>query len=212
MFMCALAMIFAISPSAHSRPVSYPGGWTFMTHHSFDKTALMVHYTTDTKHAFGYVAEYNDDKDWQFHGVLANYLAKRWNMPNSQANFYINSAAGVAYSDYRAFDGKTEAAGYTGISFDWEDRRFFTMYENRLTYAGDIEKSIDHMARLGVAPYIGDYGDVHSWLMLQADLKPNNKQDEWTITPLVRFFKDIYLLEVGVSDQGEGLVNFVVRF
>ena len=147
----------------------------------------------------------------QFHGAQLNYLVKRWNAEASQANFYMKSGAGAAYSDLGRFDGKTEAAGFTGIAMDWEDRRFFTSYSNRYTHAGDIDKFYMQSARVGVAPYIGDYGDVHTWLMLQGDHSPEG-DDHFTVTPLVRFFKGEYLAEAGISNHGDILFNAVIRF
>ena len=104
-----------------------------------------------------------------------------------------------------------EVAGFTAIAADWEDRRFFTSYEGRLTYAGDIDKFFMQKARVGVAPYIGDYGDLHTWLMLQVDHNPK-KTDTVEITPLIRLFKGVNLVEVGANTKGDVLLNWVMRF
>ena len=64
---------------------------------------------------------------------------------------------------------------------------------------------------MGVAPYIGDYGDTHTWLMLQVDHNPS-QDDDITFTPLIRVFKGEYLAEAGVSDQGDVLFNWVIRY
>lgn len=205
-----IAML-GISSAALSRPVSYPGGWTMMQMNDLDAHSVHVHYSPTAKYSIGYKTQYWRDEDWQFHGAQLNYLVKRWNAPASQANFYLKSGAGVAYSDYQSFDGKTEPAAFTGIALDWEDRRWFTSYENHLLYAGDIEKHFTQKARVGVAPYIGGYGDLHTWLMLQVDHNPK-ENDEITLTPLVRFFKGEYLAEAGVSDDGDVLFNWVIRF
>lgn len=47
--------------------------------------------------------------------------------------------------------------------------------------------------------------------MLQVDHNPS-ADDEITFTPLVRMFKGEYLAEAGVSDNGEVLLNWVIRF
>lgn len=206
-----LLALMMFSAEAFARPVSYPGGWTLMQMNDASMHSLHVHYSPTANYSIGYKAEYWRDTDWQFHGLQMNNLLKRWNMPNAQANLYLKSAAGVAYSDFRAFDGKTEPAAFTGIAFDAEDRRFFGMYENRLTYAGDINQSYQQKARLGVAPYIGDYGDLHTWLMLQVEHQPEGS-DHFTVTPLVRFFYDTTLVEAGYSNHGDILFNFVQRF
>ncbi len=204
-------IMLTLSGQAEARPVSYPGGWNVMQMNDMDAHSFHLHYSPTAKHSLGYKAQYWRDEDWQFHGLQWNYLVKRWNAPASQANFYLKSGAGLAYSDYQSFDSKTEPAAFTGIALDWEDRRYFTSYENHLLYAGDIEKHFIQKARVGIAPYIGDYGDLHSWLMLQLDHNPT-AEDEWVLTPLVRLFKDEYLAEAGISNDGDVLFNWIIRF
>jgi hypothetical protein len=206
-----LVAFFLIQVESYARPVSYPGGWTIMQNNNFDSHSVHVHYSPTAKYSIGYKGEYWRDEDWQFHGAQLNYLVKRWNKPASQANFYIKSGAGVAYSDYKQFDSKTEPAAFTGIAVDWEDRRYFTSYHNHLLYAGDIEKHYTQSAKVGIAPYIGDYGDIHTWMMFQADHNPKGN-DEFVFTPHLRFFKSEYLAEIGMSDDGDVLFNWIVRF
>lgn len=204
-------ILLALPATALARPVSYPGGWTFMQMNDMDAHSLHVHYSPTARHSIGYKAEYWRDQNWQFHGLQLNYLVKRWNRPASQANIYLKSAAGAAYSDYGRFENDTEPAAFTGIAMDWEDRRFFTGYENRVTYAGDFDRFFTQKVRIGIAPYIGDYGDLHTWLMLQVDHSPQ-KRDPVTFTPLVRMFKGEYLTEAGISDNGDILFNWIIRF
>jgi hypothetical protein len=151
------------------------------------------------------------EKEWQFHGVQLNYRLKRWNMPASQANLYMKSAAGLAYSDAGVFDSESEAAGFLGVAADWEDRRYFVSYENVAYEAGDIDSFFKQKARVGIAPYIGDYGDLHTWLMLQLEHMPE-ADDAMTLTPLVRLFKDDYLAEAGISEDGDIMINWIVQF
>lgn len=207
LFLLCLALPF---PAA-ARPVSWPGGWMVMGMHEGDMSSASLTYSPSNWYSVGYKAEYWQDRHWQFHGVEGNILAKRWNNPASQANLFIKNAAGFAYSDYGAFDGKMEPAAMTGFEIDWENRRFFTLYENHLIYAGDIERSFMQKARVGIAPYIGDYGDLHTWLMLQVDHNPKDV-DRFTVTPLVRLFKGYQLVEFGVSNQGEVLLNGTWQF
>lgn len=205
------ALLAGLAMPAMAMPVSYPGGWTVMQMNDAFSNSLHIHYSPTAKYSVGYKGEYFREGEWQFHGVQLNNLLHRWNNHDSQANLYLKSAVGVAYSDQGVFDHKTEAAGFTGIAGDWENRRFFTSYENRVIYAGDIEKEFSQKARVGIAPYIGDYGDVHTWLMLQVDHAPSAR-DNVTVTPLVRLFKGADLLEAGVNNNGKILFNYVHRF
>lgn len=190
---------------ALARPISYPGGWTVMQNNEPDTNSLHIHYSPTANYSVGYLAEYMQENDWQFHGVQLNNLLGRWNAPHSQANLYLQSGVGLAIDD------GAQAATFTGVAFDWETRRYFTSYENQVFYAGDIDKSFTQKARVGIAPYEGDYGDLHTWLMLQVDHTPSSSE-HFKITPLVRLFKGEYLAEAGVSNKGDVLLNWTIRF
>lgn len=192
---------------ALARPVSYPGGITLMQMNDIDSNSIHIHYSPTAKYSIGYKGEYWRDDEWQFHGMQINNLLKRWNRHASQANFYIKSGVGIVHSE----DDENSLAVFTGISLDWENRRYFTAYENRFYEAGDVDRFFTQKARIGVAPYIGDYGDLHTWLMLQVDHSPE-KEDTLTVTPLIRLLKGEYLTEIGVSENGDALINFVVRY
>lgn len=204
----ALAGLMALLgvEEAQARPVSYPGGTTLMLQNNGDVNSLHLHYSPTAHYSLGYRGEYWREGDYSIHALQMNNLLKRWNNPDSQANLYLKSGVGVAV------DGDdTQEAAFTGVAADWEDRRFFVSYENRYTHAGDIDDFYMQSARVGVAPYIGEYGDVHTWLMLQVEHEPEAK-DQITVTPLVRFFKDTHLIEAGLSNQGDVLFNWVMRF
>lgn len=200
-----------LSLPADARPVSYPGGVTAMLMNDGDSNSLHLHYSPTAQYSVGYKAEYWREKDYGIQALQLNALLKRWNKPDSQANIYLKSGAGVAYSDKDAFDREVQPAFYTGLAGDWENRRFFTSYENRFTEAGDIDQTFMEKARVGVAPYIGEYGDLHTWLMLEVRHAPEAK-DKVTVTPMVRFFKDTHLVEAGFSNQGTLLFNWVIRY
>ncbi len=200
------AGIAAIALPVEARPISYPGGITVMQMNDADSHNLHLDYSPTASYSLGYRAEYWREKSWQFHGLEGNYLLKRWNLPKSQANAYLKGALGVAHGH-----SQTSSAGYAGFSMDWEDRRYFTSYENQLVEAGDIDSFYMQSARIGIAPYIGDYGDLHTWLMLQVNHNPENDHPV-TVTPLVRLFKGTALGEAGISNRGDVLFNLTLQF
>ena len=197
--------------SAEARPVSYPGGWTGMFTNNGDRNGAHIHYSPTAKTSVGYKYEHWRDKEYDLHALQVNNLLKRWNKPDSQANAYLKSGVGVVDGKGGSYDGETDGAAFTGIALDWEDRRFFTSYENRYTYAGDLDDFYQQSARVGVAPYIGDYGDLHTWLMLEVEHSPE-ADDNFTVTPMVRLFKDVHLVEAGMSNHGDVLFNYVYRY
>ena len=209
---CVLLSIGLIIPSIiQARPVSYPDGWTTKLMNNGDLNSALIHYSPTAKISVGYKFEYLIDKEMSLNAVQVNNLLKRWNRPDSQANLYLKSGIGLAYSDKDVFDQEINAAGFIGIAADWEDRRYFVSYENRYTDAGKITNFSKQAARVGWAPYEGDYGDFHTWLMLQVEHMPENDHP-LTVTPLVRFFKDVHLFEAGINNRGKILINYVFRY
>lgn len=210
LFLVLAGVWLSVSP-AYARPVSYPGGWTAITENDGDANSLFVHYSPTATTSFGYRLEYQRDQEFTLNAVQMNNLLKRWNAKESQANLYLKTALGVACSDRGPLDGHTQPAGLVGLSADWEDRRFFTSYQNRYTEAGDIGDFFMQSFRIGVAPYVGDYGDLHTWLMLEVKHTPEGEHT-FAVTPLLRFFKDVHLVEAGISHHGEILLNYTFRY
>lgn len=199
-------LISLVGASAQARPISYPGGWTVMLMNDKDINSTHIHYTLNPKNSVGWRHEYLRDDSIHVDTVQHNFLLKRWNAPASQANIYIKSGVGMAYGG-----DETAPAAYTGLAIDWEDRRYFTSYENRFFTASDLESFVTHKARLGIAPYIGGYGDLHTWLMVEAEHEPG-ADDDFSLTPLVRFFKGAHLIEAGYNTDNAVLLNYIKRF
>lgn len=206
-------VIFTLLPLtvAEARPVSYQGGWTAIGESDRQSSALWVHHTLNPKFSLGLRSEWDRDSDILFNGVQGTWLAKRWFAPDSQANLYFFGTAGVA-------DGiddnplGSRAGGQIGVLADWETRRWFVSYRARAQDYGALDKSAMQAARLGWAPYEGDTGDLHTWLMVEVDQRPE-QENPIDVTPLLRFFKGPALFEVGYSlKDEEPLINFQYRF
>lgn len=198
----------AVPMAAQARPVSYPEGWTVMQRNNGDRSAAHLHYSPTASDSIGLYIERNWAEDVTFTGLQYNRLVKRWNGKGSQANLYAKF--GVGHADpFVSSDAKL--SGFTRFAADWETRRWFTSYELSATdFAGN--KSVRHSGRVGVAPYIGDYGDLHTWFMVQVDNQAE-AHTPVTTTPLVRFFKGVQMVELGYTlEEKEFLANWIVRF
>jgi len=192
--------------SVYARPISYPEGWTAMTMNDGDSNSINLQYSPTAKYSVGYTGEYQRADNTKLHVAQINYLVKRWNNPDSQGNFYLESGVGITDKN-----SHIDPAAFTGITTDWEDRRFLISYRNRLSVGGNIDEDFTQWGRMGVTPYIGDYGDLHTWLMVEVRHSPENK-DTVTVTPLVRLFKDTNMVEAGVSHTGKVMFNFMKQF
>lgn len=205
-----LLCIFGITASfiVQARPVSYADGWTLMLFNDAYRQSLHYHYSPTAKLSIGYRLEHWREFDSNLHLLQVNYLAKRWNQYDSQANLYFKSGIGVSNNTLHS---EQSLGAFLGFSADWEDRRYFAAYSNRYTYLNDNKDFFQQTIRLGWAPYEGDYGDLHTWLMLQIDHMPEN-DDQLVATPIVRLFKKVHLAEFGVSSKGEFSFNYIYRF
>jgi len=206
-------MVFTvISIAAQARPVSYPSGWTNIITNDGSSNSLLVHYSPTAKTSIGYRLEHLRENNININSLQINNLIKRWNNKDSQANFYLKLGIGSASINSGIQKGEDKFSAFTGIAADWEDRRYFVSYENKYTKIDDTNNSFyKQSARFGWAPYEGDYGDLHTWIMLQTEHSPK-ATDKYTVTPLIRIFKDVHLAEFGVSNHGNVLLNYTIRY
>lgn len=203
-----MTAVFGSSQQAEAKPISYVNGFMVMQENDETGHTLSLDYTIDPKLAVGLYAkkEGNQKKDFETVGPQVNYLVKRWNMPDGQANIF--SMTGVGVSRYH---GDNEFSAWQSILADYETRRVFTSYELRGMYAGDLEKSVWQRARVGVAPYLANYDDLNTWFMVQVDHHPA-KDNTLVVTPLVRFFYKTTLVEAGYSSNNHVMFNWVLQF
>lgn len=173
-----------------------------------DSNSSHVHYTLDPKNSLGWRHEYLRDTGTHIDTLQHNILLRRWNAPKSQANLYLKSGIGMASENGY---GEIRPAAFTGLAADWEDRRYFISYENHFLWTDGFNDYAKHKVRIGLAPYVGDYGDLHTWLMLQAEYDAGEK-DSFALTPLVRFFKGSTMIEAGYNLDDGLMFNFIRRF
>lgn len=207
-FLAAGLALAALAASASARPVSYAGGWTVMQENNGMYSSLHLHYSPTATDSIGLYTENNWDMDAVFTGLQYNRLVKRWNAPQSQGNLYLKLGAGAA--DPYGEDGQ-RAAGFAGLAADWETRRVFVSYDVRARDYGS-DQSVSHAARVGLAPYVAGYGDLHTWAMVQVENHPE-ADNPVQVTPLLRLFTGPVLVEAGYTlEEDRFLLNWIYRF
>ena len=168
---------------------------------------ISLDYTFTPTEAFGlYVKQEENGKEILMLTPEINTLLKRWNLPDAQGNIFNMSGAGLA-----RYRGRNQPCLWTAFLFDYESRRWFFSYEPRFVWDGDIEKSVWQRARVGIAPYLANYNQLYTWLMLQVDHHPA-KHDHFVATPLLRFFYKTYLFEIGYGSNQHIMVNWQIQF
>ena len=200
-----LILFLLLTASAHARPISYPEGWTVMTQNNWEKNRLHLHYSPTINYSVGVVTERFRTTEQKNYNFQLNNLLFRKNTLRSQANIYAMTELGLARENTTEFNKTFRLAG------DWETRRYFTSYSASLRHAGKIDNGSFHQkARVGIAPYLAEFGSLHTWLMLQVEHHPE-QDSEVRFSPLVRFFKGQFLLELGVDSEKDFLFNFIYR-
>ncbi len=207
-----LALTTALSTSlTAARPVSYTGGWTLIAESDRQSTGTLAHYTPSPKWSLGVRGEINRDHNYAIYSLHPTVLAKRWLGSNYQGNFYLHGGVGQA-SGVNGNPLGSQFAAFGGVMADWETRSLFVGYRSRYTDVGHFGDQFMQAVRAGFAPYEGDSGDLHTWLMLEVDHRPSDP-DSVTATPLVRLFKGPLLLELGYNlTVNQPLMNFTYRF
>ena len=191
-------MLFMMSDLAQSRPISWAGGSTIMYRTNSMMSSYTFHYSPTYKYSIG--AEYVNDRYFNNHfiNLRSTYLLDRHNTKISQRNIYLTGGIST----------KTNQDFSYGIHGDWETRRLFSSFSliNKHTKEKDYT---ENEFQLGVAPYLGKYDDIHTWVMLKA--KKNTINNNWEIYPFIKLFQGDFLIEVG-SKNSHWDVHFIIRY
>tara|TARA_B100000214_G_scaffold37871_1_gene23784 strand:- start:81 stop:683 length:603 start_codon:yes stop_codon:yes gene_type:complete len=133
--------------------------------------------------------------------VNNNYLAKRWNNRNSQANLYLLSSVGLNTRN-------SKSMGTIGIHGDWEDRRFMVM---QMIEHFSHNSALVSNTRLAYSPYTVDYSKTSTWLIAHYRIEYNDDQYSYMFFPVIRLFKKNYLFEIGYNGN-DSFLSFMTHF
>ena len=199
MGMLIVSILSILSFELHARPISYSGGSTIMAFSDNMKNSLYYHYSPSYKYSVGI----EDIKDKYFKDKYSylrfTYLLNRKNTLTSQRNLYFQS--GVSSKGYDEF--------FYGMHGDWETRRLFVGFGIKETKK-NMQDYSEQFYQVGVAPYLGDYGDLHTWIMLKT--KENSLDNKWSTYPVLKFFKGNSLVEFGYNNKTEWDIHLMYRF
>jgi hypothetical protein len=206
-FLFAALCAASLAAPAAARPVSWPGGVTWMQELDPMQASALLHISPNRHYSVGARYLRMREEGWQLAGGQATWLAHRRNMPGAQANLYVTGMAGAAFAD-----GETaRPGGFAEVQADWENRRVMAMGMVRLTHAEGFGTSDMQLGRIGWAPYAGDFGDPHLWLFGQLR-RDSAGMDELQPALVARIFYRTLLVEAGVTDRGGLILNSVIRF
>jgi hypothetical protein len=215
LFRCALTslLVCATSTLAHAKPIAFSHGTTVMAEYGAGTmTEAQVFYAPRYYLSLGggYL-EFESDIDHRRREITyarANYLVKRWNMEDAQANVFVWGGVGQAYVSEL---DEHEFSGNAGAQIDYETRRIYASLKTDLHRADAFSHRVDTL-QLGIAPYKHDFDSLATWFVVQGRRYTGEIHDgtEWAL--LLRLFKRGAWIEAGVTGEGKlqamAMVNF----
>ena len=163
------------------------------------RDTFYYHYSPTYKYSLGLEAVKDNYFKTDFSYFRLTYLLNRKNTRYSQRNLYFQS--GVS--------SKGLNNNFIGVHGDWETRRWFIGFGYKKV-SKDIIEYDDKFLQLGVAPYLGEYGDFHTWIMVKS--KKNDLLESWSTFPVLKFFKGNFLIEFGYNNKTEWDSHVMYRF
>ena len=195
-----LAFILVLAMNIEARPISYSGGSTLMVKSDNLSNSTYFHYSPSFKYSIG--LEDFDNKLYQddINYFRFTYLLNRKNTLNSQRNLYFQSGVDISNKNNNFY----------GAHGDWETRRWFAGFGYKKVEGETNNGYENKYLQFGVAPYIGDYGDFHTWLMVKT--KKSSLTKNISTFPVLKFFSGDALVEVGYDDQTNWDLHLMYRF
>jgi hypothetical protein len=205
------ALLSTASAYALAGPMGFKESTMSMGDFSPNWREAFVNYALTSKDAIGSeaVAMRSDDKRLTRTaiGVTYTHLAKRWNMPESQANVWL--LGGVSTLTGNDFLG-TRTMLSPGIQLDFETTRVYLAATARLYRANDLNH--DYVSgRAGFSFFNVDYDEVQPWFIVEAR-RMKGLSDKTEITPMLRLIHNRYFVEAGVSTEKQARLNFMFIF
>jgi len=182
---CLLSVGFCLHPIL-GNPVTFKDGKMLDIQSDTEGVDIQAFYSLSSSMALG-IHTVQSAEEAPVLLAQSNLLLRRWNNPDSQANLY--SFIGIGES-------KNHFAEYLGLETDWESRSFYMAFSTDVLWNPAPFSRLS--GRIGFAPYIGDYDDLHTWIILQAS--QSREQASLTyVLPIIRLFKDNFLMEFGTN-------------
>ncbi len=196
--------------SIYAHPVAYAGSNSIMTWNSQSMSDWMLTHTFESTYSLSarYQRIETIEGERTFYIPHLNFLLKRWNELDSQANVYLSMGHGGEKVNHSLKD-----TSFLAFETDWESRKYYVSFreEALMTYKKRASNLYMSKVRMGFAPYLAEFNELNSWFILEA-IKQNKNKDSFMLTPFVRLFYRNVLVELGVSQKGESQFNFMIHF
>ncbi len=201
-----ITLLFLFSSAVYAHPVIYKDGWALSSSNMPDYSNNYVMYSFTNRFAVGvdHWRFTRDDLNNEMGLLKLNHLLWRHNGEDSQANVYLHGGLGIEDQEFE--QKRTRGSYLYGAEADWETRSLYT--SAKLYQFQDIAIS---QARIGFSPNKAAFENLQTWFMLQA-MHINDVNEKVMLTPLVRFFYQNVLWEMGSSTRGDWMLNLMVHY
>lgn len=199
------------SLSALCGPMGFKDSWMAMGDISPNWQEVFVNYALTARDAAGAtaLAMRSDDGTKTRHVTEASYtkLAKRWNMPEAQANiWFIGGIGNIKGNDFSG----SKILVSPGVQVDYETTRVYVSASARLYRAEGLNHDFAS-ARAGFSFFEVDYDQTQPWFILEVR-RMRGLTDKTEVTPMLRLIHNRYFVELGVSNASQARVNFMYIF
>ena len=197
--------------SAMSGPMGFKDSWMSMGDFGPNWQEVIANYAFTARDAMGASAlsMRSDDgtKKRQLTEATYTRLAKRWNMPEAQANiWFIGGIGAITGNDFSG--SKTMAS--PGIQVDYETTRLYASTSARLYRAQGLNHDFAS-ARAGFSFFEVDYDQTQPWFILELR-RMRGLTDKTEVTPMLRLIHNRYFVELGVNNASQARMNFMYIF
>jgi hypothetical protein len=199
----ALALALAASPAA-GKPIAFARGSTVMAEYGAGTMREVQAFYAPAywwSMGAGWLELTAEDGTLTRHIRYAriNLLARRWNLPASQANVFAWGGLGQASGN--DFSGDI-LAGNAGFQLDYETRRVYAALRSDFHHGDRFSHRIDTL-QLGWAPYAHDYDTLAAWIVVQARHYTGGLYDGIEPALVLRLFKGGTWVELGATPDGQ---------
>ncbi|MCB0349057.1 MAG: hypothetical protein KDD37_09480 [Bdellovibrionales bacterium] len=200
-----LLLLCSLSGVAYAHPVSYEGSYMIGSQNSKSMGRQLVIYSH--KYWLGYGLSLDRLEDDRVYASQVSLLAKRWNLPEAQANIYLYGGYGLLEKE----DDSTTGIAHYGTQIDYETREVFTAFKYRRFDTYDNYNRDSYVAQAGFAPFVAGFNDLNVWLIGELSYKPEYSRSGEGALLLRFFYKNVYW-EMGSSMDGGPIFNFMVHY
>ncbi len=200
----AVCVVLAAT-SAQAAPMAYKDGIMFMAMDTADETEVSANYALTSRDAVGYAFARQTSGEGvtrKTHHATYTRLAKRWNLPDAQANIWLLGNVAQVRGD-----GLSSAAlaWEPGVQVDYETTRvyFSGNWHSQRALGGPSANAAllrHNQSQLsgGFSFYGAEYDEVQPWLIVRVQ-RETGWIRERSVTPMIRLIHKAFFLELGVK-------------